>query len=94
MSSAGQQEKTAADANSTHHNREGQNILFLDCSASYARSPYAGVGDDNIYTALPNKYTGRPDGTTGVLRVKTQRPDDTVLVPVQESILSRWHRKP
>jgi type II secretory pathway pseudopilin PulG len=39
-------------ANSTNHRRAGQSVLYADIHVEFRASPYAGVGGDNIYTAL------------------------------------------
>ena len=46
--------------NTPHHGREGQNVLYADGHASFARTPTVGVDHDNIYTvALDNStYAG------------------------------------
>ncbi|MFO0838068.1 MAG: prepilin-type N-terminal cleavage/methylation domain-containing protein [Phycisphaerae bacterium] len=36
--------------NSQNHNGEGQNVLYVDGHADFARTPLAGVNNDNIYT--------------------------------------------
>jgi len=38
--------------NSRNHNRAGQNVLYADGHVAFARTPYCGYGNDNIYTAL------------------------------------------
>jgi hypothetical protein len=43
---------------SAHHQRHGQNVLFLDRHVQFTRRPYCGVADDNIYTSW--------DGSDGV----------------------------
>jgi hypothetical protein len=92
-SNADRQEKTGTHSNSTNHNGEGQNILCIDMSVTFVKSPYAGINNDNIYTALPDNYTGRPDATPGILSVRTQSKEDTVLIPIQEKFLTHWDRK-
>lgn len=41
-----------AQANSRNHDRAGQNVLFADMHVEFSSTPYCGVGDDNIYTAV------------------------------------------
>ena len=45
-----------AQANSSNHDKAGQNVLYADGHVSFQRTPYCGVGKkgrrDNIYTAL------------------------------------------
>ena len=40
-----------ARANSNNHARAGQNVLYPAGNVSFVRTPYAGIRDDNIYTA-------------------------------------------
>ena len=61
-------EVTSADApkhwkahNSPNHggqfNGEGQNVLFADGHATFARTPIVGIDHDNIYTLVENDWT-------------------------------------
>ena len=36
--------------NSASHQKDGQNVLFLDSHVAFEKRPYCGVEDDNIYT--------------------------------------------
>jgi len=40
--------------NSVPHQGDGQNVLFIDGHVEFAKRPYCGVEDDNIYTHLPH----------------------------------------
>jgi len=90
--------------NSENHAGKGQTVLFGGGHAMFQRSPYAGVEGDNIYTAMPVGYTGKPSDTPGILSVrprdqfgpKINKPDewDTVLIPVRDADLAQWNRKP
>jgi hypothetical protein len=90
--------------NSTNHNSDAQNVLYGDGHAIFKNSAYVGVNGDNIYTALPADYTGKPGDTAGILSVrprdpfdpKINKPDewDTVLIPVRDADLNKWNRKP
>ena len=40
-----------AQGNSENHEREGQNVLYLDGHVVYESTPFCGVDQDNIYTA-------------------------------------------
>jgi type II secretory pathway pseudopilin PulG len=60
-----------ARANSTNHNRSGQNVLYGDYHVQFQKTPYCGVGQewkrDNIYTAaaripLPPGAVPAPEG--------------------------------
>jgi prepilin-type N-terminal cleavage/methylation domain-containing protein len=48
--------------NAIAHQRDGQNVLFVDSHVSFEKSPASGVDDDNIYTrvsgAEPDKRIG------------------------------------
>lgn len=39
--------------NAVAHQEDGQNVLFIDGHVEFAKRPYCGVEDDNIYTHLP-----------------------------------------
>jgi len=41
--------------NAVAHDRDGQNVLFLDTHVTYEKRPFCGVGDDNIYTLWDGK---------------------------------------
>ena len=64
-------------SNSLNHDREGQNILFVDGHVQYVTEPLGGQSKDNFYTAV--------SGTVGVLNsLGTDYPDsdtDAFLVP-------------
>jgi hypothetical protein len=45
--------------NAAGHQRDGQNVLFLDTRMSFERRPYCGYQDDNIYTAWDGRGTVR-----------------------------------
>jgi hypothetical protein len=80
--------------NSTNHNGEGQNMLMGDASVCYQKTPYAGIHQDNIYTAQPAEYVGEAGKTPGVLSVRPKDENDSVLVPNREADLKAWDRKP
>jgi len=45
--------------NAAAHQRDGQNVLFLDMHAGFEHRSYCGYLDDNIYTAWDGKGTVR-----------------------------------
>jgi hypothetical protein len=46
-------------ANSLNHQRAGQNVLFAAGYVAFMPTPYCGVGNDNIFTALaPSRLNG------------------------------------
>ncbi len=49
-----------AKANSRNHGRAGQSVLYGDMHVEFVRTPYCGMGGDNIYTALAKSpiFTG------------------------------------
>jgi hypothetical protein len=59
--------KTGGDAsqkygNSTVHNGEGQNVLFLDSHVAFEKRPFCGLDGDNIYTPSTVADKGDPMG--------------------------------
>jgi hypothetical protein len=78
-----------AKANSRNHGGSGQNVLFAYGEVRFIKTPYCGIGQDNIYTAraasvaLTTQPTTLPNYERGV--VGTQYGpvgnDDTYLVP-------------
>jgi competence protein ComGC len=99
-------EQISQYVNSTNHKSksDGQNCIFGDGHVTFERSPYVGIDGDNIYTALPADYTGRPSDTPGDLSVrprdqfdtKINKPLqwDTVLIPNRDADLEKWNCKP
>jgi len=90
--------------NSRNHTGDFQNVLYGDGHVTGEKSPYCGVGGDNIYTARSDNFTGTPDQTAGILSVRPQNPFgpkarkppewDTVLIPNKDADLKKWNRKP
>ncbi len=81
-------------ANSTNHRGEGQNVLRVDASVWFEKSPYVGLDQDNIYTALPDRFSGNPGSTSGILKVRPGNNRDTVLIPNRQADLKLWNRIP
>ena len=49
--------------NAAAHQREGQNVLFMDIHVDFEKESFCGVDEDNIYTAWDTavkKQQGRP----------------------------------
>jgi type II secretory pathway pseudopilin PulG len=79
-------------ANSFHHARAGQNVLYPNLVVAFQRTPYAGANygqphGDNIYTARAATTTTQPieipltiNGFSGP-NVSPATPDDSYLVP-------------
>ncbi len=55
--------------NSGSHQREGQNVLFMDIHVNFEKQPFCGVNDDNIYT-----YWNGSDIQQGAPPTLTSRP--------------------
>jgi prepilin-type processing-associated H-X9-DG protein len=36
--------------NAIVHQKDGQNVLFMDCHVAFEKRPFCGINDDNIYT--------------------------------------------
>lgn len=64
--------------NCGHHQREGQNVLFMDNHVYFEKAPFCGVNDDNIYT-----YWNGSDiqqGAPPVIGSQPKDPLDSLLV--------------
>lgn len=77
-----------AKGNSRNHNRAGQNVLYADGHVAFARTPYCGYGNDNIYTALtemPLEGAKPPAAGRGYLgpRIGPSWQADSYLVPTE-----------
>lgn len=57
--------------NSGHHQREGQNVLFMDNHVYFEKTSFCGVNEDNIYT-----YWDGPDIQQGAPPVIGSQPAD------------------
>ena len=57
--------------NSGHHQREGQNVLFMDNHVYFENQSFCGVKNDNIYT-----YWNGPDIQQGAPPTLTSQPAD------------------
>jgi prepilin-type N-terminal cleavage/methylation domain-containing protein/prepilin-type processing-associated H-X9-DG protein len=76
--------KDQQNANSTNHQRQGQNVLYGDGHVDFNQNMFCGAAQDPIYCAnaaingVPDfANVKQPDGTTGPLWAK-----DSVLMPV------------
>lgn len=77
-----------ARGNSRNHDRAGQNVLYADGHVAFARTPYCGYGNDNIYTALtiePLEGAKPPATIRGYLgsKIGPSWQADSYLVPVE-----------
>ncbi len=69
--------------NSRNHAREGQNVLYNDCHASFEKKPIVGIDNDNIYTMQGPGATPL-DVIFGLVPADRQGPrtnTDSVIVP-------------
>ena len=67
--------------NCGHHQREGQNVLFMDNHVTFEKQSFCGVDEDNIYT-----YWSGPDiqqGAPPVMGSQPKGPLDSLLVNEQ-----------
>lgn len=85
------------EANSTNHDKEGQNLLAIDASVAFKKNSFGGINDDNVYSSnlsSATATTSKTAGRGGYKVVKTLSADDTVLVPVDNSVLvgSSWDK--
>ncbi|MGE5296745.1 MAG: hypothetical protein ACM3VT_18145, partial [Solirubrobacterales bacterium] len=53
----------ALAGNSSRHDGEGQNVLFLDGHVKFENRSFCGLDDDNIYTVSTDPANGDPLGT-------------------------------
>jgi prepilin-type processing-associated H-X9-DG protein len=65
--------KAMEKANSANHEFEGQNVLFADGHVGWCQTPFAGVNNDNIYTAK--------NGVSPTVANSPVDPSDSVLLP-------------
>jgi prepilin-type N-terminal cleavage/methylation domain-containing protein len=86
--------ETKKYVNSTNHDGEGQNVMWSDGHTTYEKSSYVGIDLDNIYTAVPEGFTGKSGDTPGLLSVRPKNATDSVLIPNKDADLAKWNRKP
>ncbi len=70
----------ARKGNTHPHNGDGQNVLFLDSHVEFAKRPYCGVDDDNIYTVSGNPTAGDALGTPPTFGSQPANRKDSLLV--------------
>jgi len=72
----------ACMGNSMTHQRDGQNVLFLDGRVSFEKRAYCAVDKDNIYTVSRNRIEGDPLGVQPVpaSRLSPMNRKDSLLV--------------
>jgi prepilin-type processing-associated H-X9-DG protein len=73
-------QRQALHGNTFRHDAQGQNVFFLDGHVEFAKRPFCGLDDDNIYTISGNSDTGDPLGTPPQLGSQPAHPRDSLLV--------------
>jgi prepilin-type N-terminal cleavage/methylation domain-containing protein len=76
--------------NSINHASEGQNLLGIDASGTFAKRPNVGINEDNVYTSQYYSTAadqGKPQ-KEGVKDVNPWSNADTVLAPVSSSVIT------
>jgi type II secretory pathway pseudopilin PulG len=92
---------TVTSANSVNHNSEGENLLAVDASVTFTKTPFIGVNGDNVYTANRNATSGTnttvTSGMAGTRDVNPNGTSDTVLIPVSYTVSNAsgytWYMK-
>jgi hypothetical protein len=88
IASYGGTSNQARCGNAVQHQREGQNVLFLDSHVSFEKRPYCGVDDDNIYT-VSARPAADPWGTPPTLGSQPACRKDSLLVHDPPQLLER-----
>jgi len=70
----------AKNGNAAAHERDGQNVLFLDSHVEFAKRAYCGLDDDNIYTTSTSATAGDPQGIPPKLGSQPANRRDSLLV--------------
>jgi len=65
--------------NAIQHQEDGQNVLFMDSHVEFAKQPFCGINDDNIYTFWTTGVDVRK-GTPPVLGSSPKGRTDSLLV--------------
>ena len=71
--------QTARIGNTTAHDKDGQNVLFLDGRVTFQTRSYCGVDEDNIYTVSGIAAAGHPMGNEPALMRLPQSSIDSFL---------------
>lgn len=72
--------------NSTNHRRAGQNVLFFDGRVEWFDTPFAGVGQDNIFTRVgtsPAPADQATDSANPFGSRPPRTPTDSLLLPTE-----------
>ncbi|MBN2181381.1 MAG: prepilin-type N-terminal cleavage/methylation domain-containing protein [Sedimentisphaerales bacterium] len=70
--------------NSPSHQKDSQNVLFLDIHVDQEKSPACGVNDDNIYTYVTSATADSRYGTIPTLQARPFGSSDSLLVTDME----------
>ncbi len=73
-------DEQARCGNAVSHQREGQNVLFLDSHVQFEKRPFCSVDDDNIYTVSTRSAEADPWGTPPTLASQPACRKDALLV--------------
>ncbi len=88
--------------NSKNHNQVGENFLAVDASAIWTNTPYAGIGEDNVYSSNRstasnsqsklNKGVDHNNGDTGFKNITPMPPNygDSNLLPNSQTTLNGY----
>jgi prepilin-type N-terminal cleavage/methylation domain-containing protein len=77
--------------NSVNHNTEGENLLAVDASVKWSKTPRVGVNDDNVYTSnQPQSGTAGNPGDAGFKFCTPKDGYDSVLLPIDNTSFSGW----
>ncbi|HEV7298998.1 MAG TPA: hypothetical protein VGN72_06490 [Tepidisphaeraceae bacterium] len=71
-------------ANSTNHDRDGQNVLFGDGHVEFTSTPLVGVNKDNIYAPAAALVVGKDGSASLPPGTVPQHADDSVLLPSEK----------
>jgi prepilin-type processing-associated H-X9-DG protein len=63
-------------ANSSNHEKDGQNVLYGDGHVAWQKTPFCGIQNDNIYTAK--------NGLAPKVEASPADANDSVLLPTDD----------
>lgn len=73
--------KDMRQANSSNHDKDGQNVLFCDGHVEFVNSPFVGIQSDNIYARRLTSTTPTTASNTTDTYTSPQDGNDNVLLP-------------
>jgi prepilin-type N-terminal cleavage/methylation domain-containing protein len=91
---AGGTKETERVGNAFAHQRDGQNVLFLDSHVEFAKQSYCSIEDDNIWLVSDNLQKGSAKGTVPPLSpsIAPKNRKDNVLIHDPEDLSGRRSR--